>query len=78
MTACFAFIEVAPQPGLLRIRESFTQSDQLSCLVMCVSRHAYAPFSCDTSMFSPRYSRDLTVPSFVPVIVAISSKANPS
>src|SRR5438309_1543699 len=78
LTACFTFIEMGPQPGLLRIRETFTQSDQLPCIVMCVPRHACAPSSRDVSMFSPRYSRDLTVPSFAPVTVAISSKANPS
>src|SRR5438552_8453734 len=78
MTACLALIEMGPQPGLLRIRETFTQSDQLPCLVMCVPRHACAPFSRDISMFSPRYSRDLTVPSRAPVTVAISFNANPS
>jgi len=78
MTACFAFIEVDPQPDLLHVGETFTQSDQLPCLVMSTPRHACAPFSRGISIFNPRYSRDFTVPSGAPVTVAISSKANPS
>src|SRR5262249_3576249 len=57
MTACFAFIEVGPQPGLLLIRQTSTQSDQLPCLVMWVSRHACDLSNCPISMFSPRYNR---------------------
>src|SRR5215469_5922120 len=78
LTACCASLEVRAKPLLLRMGKISTQSDQGASLVMYASDQGCAPSNRSMRMLSPRYSRDLTVPSRAPVTTAISSKANSS